>query len=408
MSLRCGSPFRSQPNSQRVHLNRSVARPPKPCHSPTRSFSSKSAEIKGYHELIKAPESEKVKKIAKSYFLENLSFSLDQAHFSSDELMELLIQVKEKRQTRFPIHEISHSAFSKKADAIHFEMNKTFIQFPYNPRVLKWSDRVALQKLIRENFLKLFEENSLAIVPGCADGQIAIEIYSNSLKNNIKSLEIVATDFNLPAMELGYVTMKSFGLNANRIKWVQADVSETPFFQWINKHYIAPLRKHQIATLVQPSLRESTFLSFLKHSSNLAKLNEVYTTLIMPVLLADPKSEWFQDCDKNVNKAFDQGRKENVPPKLIWNKTRYGIELLSLNRDKTSYVPQQYFVDPVQLPVLMAENSYKDESRLIFDSIENPNDYTQKEDPRRIPQASGSPAQASRIFCIWKVNQNKV
>lgn len=365
-------------------------------------FSQISTELQGYHELIHADDATKIKRIAQKYFITDYLDSpefFNKAKYGPLDLMTLLDKVKCVES--LPIHTGLHQPLVEE-EALHFETNSTFINLPYTGKTQTWSDRFALQELIRKHFSKLYQVGDLAIVPGCADGQIAIEIYGNSLEHGIKLKDILAADYNLPAMQLGYVTMKAFGLNPNRIKWMQANIAHESFFRWVNKRYPNISGKHQISTLIQPSLTEESLLAFLKHCAHLTALNQVTSTIVMPVLLADPKSEWHETCDQHVQHALIKAKSDSIPPAFIWNKTKYGIEFLRRIPGKKTYVPQQYFIDPSQLKFILTEFKLQDVSKRIFSNIENPEDYTQSQDPRLIAQAPGSSAYARRIFCIWE------
>jgi hypothetical protein len=381
-----------------------------PTFNTSRSRSSLSSvstrrEIEGYHQLIVATDQEKIKRIARYHFISDLPFSLEKDNFSPYELGQLVESIRRVSRIRITSASVIGQHLSDH-DAIHFEKNWTFIRLPYDTTSQGWSDRAALQQLIRSNFPKLYKENDVAIIPGCADGQIAIEVYANSLKNNVKLRGIVAADYNLPAMELGSATMSSFNLSPRKVRWVQANATHERFFQWIHRIYGGFNVRHQIATLLQPCLREEGMLNFLNHCSQLSYSNGISTTVIMPVLVHDPDSEWFQYCNRCVQDALANAKERGMPPRLIWNTVKYGLELLRLNVDKSSYVPDQYFISPAKLSEILNSIRYEDTSRTIFQEVENPLDYSQPQDPRRISQSPSSRHRATRIFCVWSTRSS--
>ena len=362
---------------------------------PLRRFLSSSAtlnsnELAGYERLLKSSEREKVIAIARAHLLEEqVSPFLHNNEVTSRELFNLVDQVS--RVVSFPIREVG--SFHENDEFLHFRDNFTFVNLPYSRKVSKWSDRNALQQLIRERFNKIFKGNDLVVVPGCADAQIPIEVYANSKKHGVE-LEIVAADFNLPAMQLGYLTMKSFGLSSDRIHWIQSDIKSREFFNWIGSNFYTT-KRHQIVTLVQPSLREKSLLDFLTQSSYLHKLKQTPTTVIMPVLLEDQHSKWYQICDSNIQDALKVSEKSRDLPQLMWNRTKYGHEMLRLNSTKQFYLPQQYFVRPEALPEIQKETGYLDLSARVFDEVKTKDRYGEIGDPRLIEGL------AKRVFCVW-------
>jgi hypothetical protein len=361
-----------------------------------RAFSSEALrETECYDRLVASSERDKVEKIARTFLSpeEAKQFFNSQGVASSDvkpsELARLLEQVHKSQ--RIPIAQIGD--LQNNREFVHFRDNFTFINLPYSEKVAKWSDRAALQNLIREKFRHLFEDGDLVVVPGCADGQIPIEVYGNSLKHRV-SLDIVAADFNLPAMQLGYLTMKSYQLKSDRVHWVQADIKSVDFFNWVSSNFSIK-RRHQVVTLVQPSLREESLLSLLRRTAELRSRDGVPTTLVMPVLLEDENSEWYKICDSNVQAALSGSTKTHDLPQLVWNKTKFGHEMLRLDASKEFYVPQQYFVRPDALPKLQEETGYEDFSDHVFGK----NSKFGKADPRMIT------GMAKRMFCIWHVRE---
>jgi len=347
-------------------------------------------ETEGYKRLVASSERDKVKAIASTYLSPqdaSLFSSSDPVKLS--ELAQLIAQVGKTHQ--IPIAQVGDLQSSK--EFLHFRDNFTFINLPYSEKVSTWSDRVALQNLIRQKFNRLFENEDLVIVPGCADGQIPIEVYGNSLQHRV-SLDVVAADFNLPAMQLGYLTMRSHNLRGDRIHWVQADVKSPDFFNWVSSKF-AIKRRHQVVTLVQPSLREESLVSLLKRTSELRSHAGTPTTLVMPVLLEDTASEWYQMCDRHVQSALSASTQQQDLPSLMWNETRFGREMLRLDASKECYVPQQYFVRPDALPDLQKETGYEDFSDHVFGKASQ-----QTTDPRIITGL------AKRVFCIWHVKES--
>ena len=195
-------------------------------------------------------------------------------------------------------------------------------------------------------------------------------------------------------MQLGYLTMRSFGLNSNKIHWIQTDIKSRDFFDWIGSSFYSSGR-HQIITLVQPSLREKSLLDFLTQTSLLHKAKHIPTTIVMPVLLEDKSSEWYKTCNRHVNDALHFSEKTQKLPLLVWNRTKYGHEMLRLSPTKEFYLPQQYFIRPEALPEIQKETGYQDLSGRIFDEVENKDKYGEFGDPRLIEGL------AKRILCIW-------
>lgn len=351
---------------------------------------TKLGELEGYERLLKSSEREKVIAIAKQFLSETQIHPFTNSDpVSSRELVNLIDLISEK--TSFPIKEVGK--FHENDEFLHFKDNFTFVNLPYGRKVSQWSDRRALQQLIRDKFKKIFWGNDLVIIPGCADGQIPIEIYANSKKNDIE-LEIVAADYNLPAMQLGYLTMKSFGLSGDKIQWVQTDIKGKEFFNWLGSNFSFSGR-HQIVTLVQPSLREKSFFDFLVQSSNLHKLKQTPTTVVMPVLLEDKDSQWYQICDGHVQRALKDSEKTKDLPQLMWNKTKYGHEMLRLDPNKRFYQPQQYFIRPESLSQIQQDAGYLDQSSQVFDEVQIKGADGKMDDPRSIHGL------AERVFCIW-------
>jgi hypothetical protein len=350
---------------------------------------SRGHALESYETLLKSTDWDKINRICQYFLgLHGVNFFPNQEyHVTPSDLLILLEKVK--KVTSFPLTTLEN--FEEDEKAIHFRENRTFINLPYGEKVTAWPDRQALQDLIRQRFSSIFQQNDLVIVPGCADGQIPIEISANS-ENNEVDLKIVAADFNAAAMNIGYLTMQSFGLKSDKISWVQADVTKRRFFEWISASF--PLEgRHQVVTLVQPSLREQSFLNFLKNSSALPHHHHAFTTVVMPVLLMDETSEWFQRCNGYVEIALKNAERNHEAPQFIWSQTKYGIEMLKLNTDKSGYIPEQYFIRPESLPIIQEETGFIDSSKRVFPEVI---EASAAKDPRTITSAF-----SKRRLCIW-------
>lgn len=355
---------------------------------PSRAFSTH-IEHNGYHNLIQSTEWEKVDRICRAELkcsaqtiFPNQDVEVSPAH------LQLLLS-KVNRVATFSVYRLDE--LNNDERAIHFRENKTFINLPYGSKVSTWPDRNALQKLIRSNFTQIFHPEDLVIIPGCAEGQIPIEIAAHNSMHDYQ-LHVVAADYNVSAMNLGYLTMKSYGIDPSRVAWVQADVTKKLFFEWVHLTYPSKPR-HHVVTLIQPSLRENTLLSFLKNSSSMSQEHELRSTVVMPILLMDVHSEWYQRCDSFVKRALQSAEERQEAPQLIWNKTKYGMEFLRLNAGKTDYVPQQYFVYPESVKDIQKETGHQNASLKLSDLSgeveENMGGY---------PIHEGL---AKRVLCLW-------
>lgn len=350
-------------------------------------FSIPTDKFSSYEALIHSSDWDKVDKICRTFFgsgsktiFPNQTRSVTNAH------LQLLLE-KVKKVTLFPM--VSLETFEEDLNAIHFRENRTFLNLPYGEKVTSWPDRLALQSLIRNRFCNIFQKNDLVIVPGCADGQIPIEISVNSKKNNT-DLTIIATDFNADAMNIGYLVMKSYGLETEKISWVQADATKKRFYDWIRASF--PLEeRHQVVTLVQPSLREQSFLSFLKYSASLPHHPGNKTTIVLPILLLDESSEWHKRCNHYVKSALEIAEKSQEAPQFIWSKTKYGLEMLKLNQTKSSYVPEQYFIRQESLSEIQNETGFVDSSETVFPL----------EDAKSKESCIIRSSISRRILCIW-------
>ncbi|MCP5490870.1 MAG: hypothetical protein H7A42_07150 [Chlamydiales bacterium] len=366
-----------------------------PTRTLTRTFSSAlSSSFTGYHQMLQSSDRQKVQKIAETFLPENQRkyFISSDPRVSTKELIELIDAVE--ATTKIPMEYLD--IHQERDDAIHFLANRTFINLPYSEKVSKWSDRNALQSLIRDKFKSLFESGDLVLVPGCADGQIPIEIQAHALEYQVE-LDIIAADFNEIAMKLGYCTMKSYAIDSSRIQWVRADVTSSSFFNWVAPRL--PTRsRHQIVTLIQPSLREQTLISFLKKSSDLAHKSHNPTTVVMPVLLEDHETKWYKDYEKEVARALALAKKTNDMPQLVWNKTKFGVEVLRLNATKDAYVPQQYFVHPEAIPEIQKITGYSEAAQKVFGTLPKSGTYCLPGDPRLIESEY-----SKRVFCVWDV-----
>ncbi|MBA3239132.1 MAG: hypothetical protein H0T62_12395 [Parachlamydiaceae bacterium] len=351
----------------------------------------------GYHELQQSSDRDKVTRIAKTFFLESQIKYL----LSGDEqvLRGDLIDLINRVEANFQIP-IKHLGLQQQSnEAHHFEENRTFINLPYSPSVSKWSDRAALQLLIRDKFNLLFKTGDLVLIPGCADGQIPIEIHAHAMQQNVE-LDIVAVDFNTTAMKLGYCTMKSYGLDPDRIHWVQADATSASFFDWVSSTFASRLR-HQIVTLIQPSMQEEKFISFLKRNADFACSTHHPSTVVMPILLEDHETLWYKIYEGIVNKALNKAKITCDLPELIWKKTKFGREALKLNSKQDAYVPQQYFILPESILEIQKITGYSEAAQKVFGSIPQSQAYHFPEDPRMI-----NSKESKRMFCIWEVNNS--
>jgi hypothetical protein len=362
---------------------------------PARAYSSViNNSLAGYHQMLKSSDRQKVQKIAHTFLSEDQKkyFTSSDPRVSTKELIELIDAVE--ATTKIPMEYLDIP--QERDDAIHFLANHTFINLPYSEKVSKWSDRNALQSLIRDKFKSLFEPGDLVLVPGCADGQIPIEIQAHAIQHEV-DLDIVAADSNEIAMKLGYCTMRSYAIDPSRIQWVRADVTSSSFFNWITPR-LPPRSRHQIITLIQPSLREQTLISFLKKSSDLAHNSHNPTTVIMPVLLEDHETKWYKDYEKEIARALMLAKKTNDLPQLVWNRTQFGIEVLRLNAAKDAYVPQQYFVHPEAIPKIQKITGYSEAAQKVFGNLPKSGTYCLPGDPRLIESEY-----SKRVFCVWDV-----
>ena len=351
-----------------------------------RSYSTR-IEHKGYQDLIKNSEWEIIDRICQSE-LKCSAQTLFPNHGNEvfpQHIRQMLSRINEV--TTFPF-----TSFERKEDdacAIYFKENETFVNLPYGHNVTSWIDRNAVQELIRSNFTKLFHPEDLVVIPGCAEGQIPIEVAAHSIMHDCP-LQIVASDYNVTAMNIGYLTMKSYGIDPSRVSWVQSDVTKKSFFQSIYSTY--PSRTiHKIVTLVQPCLKENALLSFLMNSSLMSNKQGVQSTLIMPVLLMDENSGWYKRCNGLVNTALDQAKKNKSPPHLIWQEQKYGVEFLKLS-DK-SYVPLQYFVYPWSIKELQEESGFHNAT---FEDLDISGPFHEETGGFQILEGI-----SKRVICMW-------
>lgn len=363
-----------------------------PLRVPYRSASGRATvgqEPQGYQDLLTGSDWDKIDKICRAHLGQPAStvFPRQTQQVSPVDLQNLVLKVREV--SSFPL--VSLETFEEDEKAIHFRENRTFLNLPYSPKVAGWPDRNALQDLIRRRFSDLFQNNDLVIVPGCADGQIPIEISAHSERHDT-NLNIVAADFNADAMNIGYLTMQSYGLRTDRITWVQADVTKKSFLEWTQNRF-PRLGRHQVVTLIQPSLREQSFLSFLKSSSSLAHQSHRVTTVVMPVLFMDASTEWYRRCNGYVESALKVAERSREAPQFIWSQTKYGVEMLKLNVSKSAYVPEQYFLYPESLDQIQEETGFIDSSARLFPKMTHSSSAT---DPRTINSPS-----SKRMLCIW-------
>jgi hypothetical protein len=214
---------------------------------------------------------------------------------------------------------------------------------------------------------------------------------ANSEANNV-NIKIVAADINIPAMAVGYLTMKSYELEADKISWVQADVTKRTFFEWIRNSFHVDSRR-KIITLIQPSSNERSFLDFLKQSSSLSREQCSPTTIVMPILLMEKNSEWYRQCNMFVERARAKTEKDHTSPQqLIWNTETYGDEMLKWNSVVSAYVPEQYFVRPEYIKKIQEITGFIDSSETIFPRTK---DSCNANDPLLVDGVS------KRKICIW-------
>jgi hypothetical protein len=248
--------------------------------------------------------------------------------------------------------------------------------------------------LIREKYPLILHKDDLAIVPGCTDGQIVIEIYANGLKHNT-SVDIIAADYNATALKIGYITMRSFDLKVNRVQWVRGDVSSGEFFSWVRSNYVN--KRHRVVTLIQPSLSIDGLKSFLRANAQIAKENSINSRVIMPVLLADKSSKKYQECDSYTKDAYKAARISGSTPQFIWHKTEYGDEMLRYSMATSSFVPEQCFINSKSLALIRNQTGYEEANSGLFSSG-NLDNYDSEHDQRLIISNI-----SKRIFCDWKV-----
>src|SRR3990167_7456779 len=108
---------------------------------PAEKFSS-------YQALIHSSDWEKVDKICHTFFGSgSKTIFPNQTRQVSNAHLQFLLE-KVKKTTSFPM--VSLETFEEDANAIHFRENRTFLNLPYGEKVTSWSDRTALQSLIRD------------------------------------------------------------------------------------------------------------------------------------------------------------------------------------------------------------------------------------------------------------------
>lgn len=362
-------------------------------------FSSRvSSEYERYQGLVTSSEIDKLARIAENYLPKDSQTQIFNLlgkgqQLISPEILYQLVQEVDKFAQMPLMTWKANPVFPNNRN--YFQNEKTFINLPYSKKSKTWSDRRGLQELIRTKFLSLFKENDLIIIPGCADGQIPIEVYAHAQHHQM-DVNIIAADYNTTAMKLGYFTMKSYGLNGDKIRWVNTDCTSREFYQKVHSEH-QDRKQHHIVTLIQPCLREVELLKFLKDSSELSSQNGYSTTLIMPILLEDPESKWLQSLNKTV--AFST----EIHPQYIKNQTRYGSEILKLNSERSSYVPMQYFIKPSALEEIQTITGYSDVSHTIYTNSEQDSPLI---DPRRIPSNEDDILSTERLMCIWKTGVN--
>lgn len=353
-------------------------------------------EHAGYCQLIKSKDWEKVDRICQVELKCSVQaiFPKQEVSVNSTHLQLLLSKVK--KVANFPVYRLGELDNDK--EAIHFKENWSFINLPYGSKVSGWSDRIAFQKLIRNNFTQIFQPEDLVIVPGCADGQIPIEIAAHNLMYDYQ-LHIVAADYNISAMHLGYLTMKSYNIDPSRVAWVQANAAKESFFEWIRASYPSKLR-YKMVTLVQPSLREDALLSLLKNNSSSSRKHQIPSTVVMPMLLMDKDSGWYKRC----NSVVQSGENNEIYPKLIWNEAKYGMELLKFCQIKTENneeikvkcFPEQYFVYPECVKDIQEETGHRNASLKLLNL---PEEIKEEMGEYQIHQGI-----AKRTLCLWEPN----
>lgn len=208
----------------------------------------------------------------------------------------------------------------------------------------------------------------------------------------VKLKGIVAADYIINAMRLGYVSAKSFGLDPNYIQWVQADITSKEFINWLKSRYPSFEGKYRIVTLVQPSLKESGLVGFLKKCSQLAMDSQVNLMLVMPILIHDKTSVWFKHCNAQVEGQLELARKYNSGIQLRWaENTQYGAELQ--RNYNGEMVPEQYFVDIQSPPEILKATGMEDISSTFLELDPTSNSQF-------LEQAPGSKWRSTRVWCI--------
>ena len=352
-----------------------------------RGMSTATSVFSRYLYMRNSSDIDKVRRMRNYYLAGNKPdtelTSPDKGLFSSKDLGRLIQQIEQKNH-RFPIFNLMPR--KRVSEAIYFRDNSMFINLPFGKRVSTWPDRAALDKLISTVFLKLFKKGDLVVVPGCAEGQIPITLYANSERHGY-NLKIVAADYNAVAMKLGCATMESHGLWPGGINWVQGNATNQNFFDWLKSEF--RFNRHQIITLLQPCLLETSLLDLLKNNARFAKTNKLFSRVVMPVLLEDAKSDYYQKCDHFIQTAMKVAEVRKNAPTAIWNECKFGREMLTLSKETNSYEAKQYFMYPGMIEELRSECEYSDAFDKVIDEGQSP-----------MIKSSAS----TRMLCVWDVD----
>lgn len=313
-----------------------------------------------HKQLLRDSDQEKVNKIAEVLLPSDLRNAFFQK-FSGKPLSILLSNLISYVEMNHEIPVKCISSLQNDQISSYFENNSDFNNLPYSRKVEAWSDRTAMTEVLRNRFPSLFTKNDLVTIPGCADGQIPIEILAQAMKNDMK-LNIVGTDLNPIALKIGYCITKAYNLNPNGIQWLQADAVSPFFFDWLSTEYPSH-RSHRVVTLLQPCLPMDSLESLLRHHINFAKQTQSTITVALSVLLEDPESYWYQLQLKMVKQGT-----------LYSKETKWGTEFLKINNGHP--VPWQSFMDKNAMDLIQKELGYQ----ILF----QPEDVENKQATRKI------------------------
>lgn len=339
-----------------------------------------------------------------------------------------------RKVVSFPITSLKNSknlSLEEKNNFANFSRDERFVNFVYNKIVRGWSDRTALQKLIRDDelFCKFFRDGDVVVIPGCADGQIALELAASAKKNKI-NLHIVAADVNLVAMEATILLMKSYGIDYDNIHWIHADVTSNSFFSWLESKFPKSEYKnpYQVTTLIQPCLSEKNMMIFLKKVHSICSLNGNLGKVIMPILLEDHKSIHFKNLLRLVENSGKKIKSVKINSVYIYNRTKYGVEFykevdkedraeeeddMSIESGLSTgrFVLCQYFVKPDMVHPMREKLDFEDHSDSFLDGVQNAL-FCKSEDglmvfksehieEDKISKISKISTISTRAMCIW-------